>query len=766
MKPSLLGALCLALASLCAAQAPPSFGYAVARDPLLRRDGLLLVDLAGGNTLELGPLARGGLAGLEFAPNGALLAFDPATAELVELAPLDGRERTRTALPIPPPGAGAPCGLALDSSGRLLVACGTPASLYEIDLCKPSKAKLRGELPARAIGLATLGDGLLALLAREERAVLALRPDQGSPVPLRGPALPDFENGDLAYDARGILHALDEEGALLVVDPVDGRFTRTPFLVVEEAHGLALPIAPLCAYAFEDDGRGALLRLDLATGRIERLPPSAPRRAIALAAARDGRLLALDDEADRLLAVDPLSGATTPLDLPLGADIDGGGIAFDAAQNLWLADASGALYLVDDVRGDAEFRGNLGRAVQALSFDGARLLALEGDQLLVLDAANVAATPLPAPLGGLGSSGASISAGPTTGLFGLTRGGVLFGASGSSGAGLSLARLGVFAPRGLSFTACPAGLATLVVDRAQLALDRAQAANDAWSMRGTTPSAGLSADLTGATIEVLLNGRALTPPTALDERGRFRSPRGASPALDLRLDGDGSFDLDFRGLDLAALVPFADGDARLPLLLEIELRIVGAGLAEPRTRARVVLDARVRAGRDLRASLARNGDRADAGLALETATAREIVDFSHRLRVKGRLLPAQSEGVAVIDDPRTERDVRITFGPTAIEISYDEFRRSGSKLRYKDRRRGVIGGLRELVLDTRTGSFQVLTYPLADTGLPLAETGAATAYALPFSIRVPTPSGPLFFATRIDLRRAQATAKDWSRRRR
>ncbi|MBK9384813.1 MAG: hypothetical protein IPN34_08370 [Planctomycetes bacterium] len=768
MKSSLLGALLLALPGGAAAQQALPYGYAIARDPFSRRAGLQLVEHVSGSTLELGPLADPDLSGLAEAPDGRLFSFDPASAELVELSPVGGAEFARTALGVPAPGAGAPCGLAVDARGRVLVACGSPAILYEIDLAKPERAKTRAKLEDEAIGLAALGDGLLVLLRAPARAVLALEPAQGSRVPLVGVALPDFEGGDLGYDGAGRLFALDREGALLQVDPVSGAITRSPFLVLEDARGLALPTTPFCAYAFEDDGRGALARLDLTSGRLDRLPPSAPRRAIALADARDGRLLALDDEADRVLAVDPLSGSTTPLELPLGFDVSGGGIAFDAAQNLWLADASGDLYLVDDLRGSAALRGNLGRAIQSLAFDGVRLLALEGDRILAIDAAKVLATPLPSALGGLGGAGASLGASAANGLFGLTRAGALFGASGASGAGLLLARTSLSAPRGCTLVPCPAGLGTLALEQAQLFVARGSATlgasgSDAWTMRGTLPSAGLPADRSGVALELFLNGRSLAAPATLDERGRFRSPRGAEPALDLRLDGDGDFDLRFEALDLARLVPFADGDARLPLVVQVELAVTNAALAAPRTRARAVLDATARAGGEVKAKLARAGNGAQGACVIEVATARETVTLSHRLRVNGELQPPGGGPLELIDDPRTDRDVRITFGATAIEVSFDELKANGSKLSYVDRRRDLIGGLRELQLDLERRSFKVITYPLVDTGLPSGEAGSATAVAVPFTVRVATPNGPLFFATELDLRRKKDTAKEWQR---
>ncbi|MBL8900131.1 MAG: hypothetical protein JNM84_21050 [Planctomycetes bacterium] len=768
MKPSLLGALLLALPSGALAQQPLPYGFAIARDPFAARAGLQLVEHASGTTLELGALADPDLAGLAEAPDGRLFSFDPATAELVELSRVDGRELARTALGVPAPGAGAPCGLAVDARGRVLVACGSPAQLYEIDLAKPQRAKLRAALEDEAIGLAALGDGLLALLRAPTRAVLALEPATGALVPLTGVALPDFTGGDLDYDASGKLYAIDREGALLAVDPVSGAITRSPLLVLDEARGFSLPTTPFCAYVFEDDGRGALARLDLTSGRLERLPANSPRRAIALAAARDGRLLALDDEADRVLAVDPLSGATTPLELPLGFDVSGGGLAFDAAQNLWLADASGALFLVDDVRGSAVLRGNLAHAIQSLAFDGARLLGLEGDRVFVIDAANVVATPLPSALGGFGAAGGFLGASAANGLFGLTRAGILFGASGSSGAGLFLARTALSSPRGCTLVPCPAGLGTLALEQVQLSVSRSGATlgssgTDSWTMRGTLPSAGLPADRTGVELEVFLNGRSLAARAALDERGRFRSERGAEPALDLRLDGDGSFDLRFEAVDLARLVPFADGTARLPLVVHVDLAVSNSSLAAPRTRARAVLDATAREGLDVRAKLARAGNGAQGVCAIDVAHAREIVDLSHRLRVKGELQPPGGGPLELIDDPRTERDVRITFGATAIEISYDEFKVSGSKLRYVDRRRSLIGGLRELEIDLARRRIKVLTYPLVDTGLPSSGSGSPTAVAVPFSVRVATPNGPLFFATELDLRRKKDTAKTWER---
>jgi hypothetical protein len=131
--------------------------------------------------------------------------------------------------------------------------------------------------------------------------------------------------------------------------------------------------------------------------------------------------------------------------------------------------------------------------------------------------------------------------------------------------------------------------------------------------------------------------------------------------------------------------------------------------------------------------------------------------------VKGELQPPGGGPLEVVDDPRTERDVRIAFGATAIEVSFDEFKASGSKLRYVDKRRGLIGGLRELEIDLARRRIKVLTYPLVDTGLPSSAPGSATAVAVPFTVRVATPNGPLIFATELDLRRKKDTAKDWER---
>lgn len=778
MKLPVLGALLFALLAPCATgQLPLPTGYALARDPFLGRAALQLVDVSGGNVLEIGPLAAESLAGLCFAPDGRLFAFDPATAELVELSALDGTERARTSLSIPAPGAGQPCGLAIQANGNAFVACGAPALLYEFQLQDPSRTKVRADFTGQVIGLDALGDSVLSFLKGPERGVLALHPTRSDLVPLVGPAQPDFTNGDLAFDVHGRLFALDEEGALLRVDPVDGSFTRSPFLVLDAAHGLAFRKSALCTYAIEDDGRGALLRIDLVSGRIDRFAASAPRHAIAIAMARNGAMFVLDDESDRILHLDPRTGITTELEQVLGFDIQGGGIAFDASENLWLADLSGTLYLVDSVRGSAEARGSLGRSIQALSFDGTQLLGLEGDQLLSIAPDMLSTIPIGSGLGGFGGSGAALAASPRGGLFGLNRNGFLFGASKLSGSGLSLARLAVSQPRGFLAAPCPAGLGSFALERADLALDRsdvdseaqlqevtAGAPRDRWSMRGTLPSAGLPADPTGATVRVLLNDMELALPAALDKRGKYRSPRGAIPDVSLQLDGQGKFDFRFEELDLEYLIPFADGDSRLPLVIEAVIEVENAGLAQPMTRLRILLDATTRRGIDLRARLADTGNNWSGALLVETSKAKEIVEFSHRMRLRGTLAAPGGSMLDLIDDPRTERDLRITIGnAAAIEISFDELKRNGSKLLYRDRRRGLIGGLREFELDLKQGRFQVLSYPLADTGLPVAEAGSDTEVNLPFSIQFLSSSGPQFFAADLDLRRAKDTSKDWNR---
>jgi len=258
-----------------------------------------------------------------------------------------------------------------DSAGS-----GSVARAQTIAATPPTPAGTASTIPAYAVEIAAAGNRYVALdLAAPS-----------TPLTIPSPPLPDvaggaFIDGDYSHevllsDSAGLIRIDTQTGA---VDTINA--STAPVAGESGWHGLAWDSHARVLYALSTDGTlPTLYEIDAQTGTTTRIGAINDRTLTvngifsALAVDSDGRLFAIDQSNDLLVAValdnynlpDRVSGYTIG---PLGVDVDGlAGFSFDGATDtLYLsatdaASGTSAMYTLDSVTGAATRIASIGNA--------------------------------------------------------------------------------------------------------------------------------------------------------------------------------------------------------------------------------------------------------------------------------------------------------------------------------------------------------------------------------------------------------------------
>ena len=402
------GVLGLVAGMLVATTAAPASAdpHAVAVDTT--SDLALAVDLAAGTvTSFIGALGFDEVGAATFGPDGTLYGVDEALDQLITISLRTG---AGTALPNPLGVDVTGAGLAFTCTGELLLSNDSPGHLYRVDPVGGA-ATLIGAQGQAVTALAVRHGTVYGLGGDGAANLVTINPATGAATPVGNLGTVNPLDGGLETASDGTLWGIDPgSDHTFTVDPSTGAATIQGMLGgTTTMEGLALPTTGDCpaqapahvtAFSVRSDVDGLLYRIDLTSGTstFVGLPGFTSVEGLAFHPG-DGRLFAVDDTENRLLTINPQTGAGANVGL-FGVDIEEPGLAIDCSGRVWMSalEFPGAienLYELDPVTGAATLVGPLGQSVTGLTSRSGLLYGLgqtPDDNLVTIDTATGAAT--------------------------------------------------------------------------------------------------------------------------------------------------------------------------------------------------------------------------------------------------------------------------------------------------------------------------------------------------------------------------------------
>lgn len=750
----LLAVLSLLLLAGARAQ-DPVLGYTVDSD---ETDHLWAIDLRSGEAADLGPTGFSDLEGLCFAPDGRLFAIDDQSEQLVVLDLETGAGTVIGAIGVTIQDAG----LSFDAAGGLWLADEVGHKLYPLDPVTGAAGPAIDLGEFAVTGLTAMGSYLYALLTEPVDGIAIARAGKGRfelVGPLRNVLVSE---GGLAFDPRGTLWLLEDDGVIATVDLLTGTAT-TVAQTLSGCEGLAIPLRQASAYSVDSDGSDHLWRVDLHTGSTFDIGPTGFPSIEALCFSPEGVLYGVDDQLQQLVRIDCSTGAGTAVGA-LGVVVGNPGLSFDGAGTLWLA--ADTLYSVDTGTGAATAVGPIGVFLNGLAGRGDRLLGIStGSSLYAIDRTTGAGTLLGSLVNASGVRG-GLSFAPDGSLWGYANtGGLLYTVGPDTGRAVLSARTREDF-ESLAIAPAPVGEFAHLPSAASLEFDWSVRLQDRFSIRGRLPDAGLFPDLGGARLRVALNGVELTTgPVFLDERGTFRSSLGAVPQLTARVDPrDGDYSLAFEGLDLRGGSPLRSNDGAGAFAFDVAIELEGAGLLRPRLETRVPFDFVSREAETLSARLAKRTRVLNGAFLVEKLRAKAEAGGGVSISLRATLLGNGGGPLVPADDPTRVGDLVLRLGGATIELPFAvlALRGEGVGLSFGlDRSAEPVPGLRKFAYANAKGRLDLQAEGLVGSGLPASGPGAPTSFLLPIELEVTTAGGVERFRTTATLTRSSELSTSW-----
>lgn len=309
----------------------------------------------------------------------------------------------------------------------------------------------------------------------------------------------------------------------------------------------------------------------------------------------------------------------------------------------------------------------------------------------------------------------------------------------------------------------------LYVKKAQFAISWSKHAGgvdaDKFKISGVWNPSGFPAnlDLSGMTVDVLINGQSVNGQVALDASGKFASLKGASPSLKFAFKAkNGAFALSGSLLDLRGFLGVVDANdpgSTLPVAVEV---ILGGTITPANDDCFVQMNALYTStkGKGAKASYAFAKVPTPTGnfVSLKTSGTENPDTGGHKISASGVI--AGDLGTAI--DPNGTMTLTIGgAGPISIDPSDVTVTDSGVDT-VITLNKGAVTELSKFTISNPKGKFQIATNELTGVGLDAAGFGG-TEDTLAITLVVPTADGPLTFATIVELFRSDITSTKWKR---
>lgn len=272
---------------------------------------------------------------------------------------------------------------------------------------------------------------------------------------------------------------------------------------------------------------------------------------------------------------------------------------------------------------------------------------------------------------------------------------------------------------------------------------------DSLSVQGWLNPAGCSANLSGATFEVSVNGVLLgAVPLASNGKGSTATAKASLKAK------TGVFSYSIKDADLRTAIGLANVTEAGDVELAVEINVQNAGLytdtftAHAHFAYTTTQDVFSKGNFNFKTAESADG----YFFAAKTVVAEDKTG-KHKVSVKGYF---DAPGGA---DVTPAGDVTLTIGTQTIAIPEGSFTDVGGVISLPN---GAHPDLAKFALDTNKEMFTILTNALPGTGVPPAGN-PATAHDLLVRIEIPTAGDPVVFETTVEILRSSPTSKKWNR---
>jgi VCBS repeat-containing protein len=260
---------------------------------------------------------------------------------------------------------------------------------------------------------------------------------------------------------------------------------------------------------------------------------------------------------------------------------------------------------------------------------------------------------------------------------------------------------------------------------------------DRFKIKGKINPRGAKTDLTGATMQISINGTNLFAPVTLDSSGRGAVTVGSAKVKASFSSATGLYSFSISGIDLRAATGLVNVSGTGNIMLDVTLTIAGAMLDIPEISGQLETPFTTTADKSSKGKFVFKKDRTLTGaFNWNKTTAAQLKDGTFKVTGKG---VAEAEGGAGI---APTGNTRVTIGGAVFTVPAADV---------------------QFVLDGTKRTFKIGASGLVGTGIPLASANAPTEYELPIMFEVPVVGGTNIFETIIELKRPDGTSTKWKR---
>jgi uncharacterized repeat protein (TIGR01451 family) len=318
-------------------------------------------------------------------------------------------------------------------------------------------------------------------------------------------------------------------------------------------------------------------------------------------------------------------------------------------------------------------------------------------------------------------------------------------------------------------TACStvvAGDGCLCIETARITIDwkahERRSHGDTLTIGGLLNPDGMKADLTGATMQVTVNGTALLPaPLTLDRNGKGKTPKMQSLKAKMRLTGDGDYSVKLSKADLRNVLGLSNTEETGTTVLTVEIDLVGTDLTTSCWRGVIHCDYDTKQDKRTKGTFRFGENTTRRGAFVAASIKAKESDSGHTFSVKGLLAASGGEPIVPVDG--SGADLILTIGNAApIVVNAPRLSRSGTEDEESafDLGKGAVARLERFTLDNAKGTFSIKSASLQGTGLPAAGEGDL-ARPLTIRIEIRTTAGWKTLETTVEVRRKSVTKGHW-----
>jgi VCBS repeat-containing protein len=260
---------------------------------------------------------------------------------------------------------------------------------------------------------------------------------------------------------------------------------------------------------------------------------------------------------------------------------------------------------------------------------------------------------------------------------------------------------------------------------------------DQFKIKGKINPRGARTDLTGATMQISINGTNIFDPVTLDSRGMGSATVGQTKVKAKLNSSTGAYSYQISGLDLRDVVGLPNATGSGLESLDVVLVISYADLQVTPIQATLENQFKTTAGKTTSGRFAFKKNRTITGVFNWNKTsATQLKDGTFKVTGNGVIENFGGTGIAPIGY------VRVTIGGASFNIPAANVKFS---------------------LNSTARSFKISASGLVGTGIPISGANGPTVYELPIMFEVPVTGGTNVFETVIELKRPSATATKWKR---